>query len=130
MLERVRRPELERLLVKPRSGRIGVEGECAIAGVLEGVSSARLDRLCRLARRTSKLERARVMVREHFRVVVGTSEGCHPFRCLAMLVGSRSTRDLPVRDVARENVSKRVLGFVGNGRLPRALDESLAFESV
>src|SRR6266571_511353 len=130
MLSRIRRPQLERRFVEPRRGRIGVERERAVACLLERLSRTLLDVLCRFAGCSRKLERARVVVREHFRVIVRTPERFDPFRSATMLAGARSTRNLPIRDIANENVAERMLRFVRNGRLPSALHESLALECM
>src|SRR6185312_16463463 len=47
-----------------------------------------------------------------------------------VLLGPNGTRNLAVRDVTKQDVSKRVLALAGHGGTPCALDELLAVESV
>lgn len=56
-------------------------------------------------------------------MIVRTPERLDPCGSATMLAGARSTRNLPIRDIANEDVAERMLRFVRNGRLPSALHD-------
>ena len=70
------------------------------------------------------------MVRERLGVFVGTAEGFDPFRGAAMLLGPIRSGNLPIGDVANEDVQERVLGVVRHRRRPRTLHEALSIQSM
>src|SRR5438552_14215635 len=72
------------------------------------------------------------MVREHLGAVVAPvrSERLDPLGGGAVQVDTARARDLPVRDVADEQVQERVLRLARNGGAAVAADELLPLESV
>jgi hypothetical protein len=70
------------------------------------------------------------MVREHLRMVIDTAERLEPLGCAAMLVDSRRSGDLRIRNVADEYVAEGVLGLSGQRRTPLPAHELLSIECM
>ena len=126
----VERPELERLLVELESCSICEERRGAIAGVAERSSRVLFEPACIVPRRPRKFERREVVVGNALRVVLGPSERFDPCGRARVFVGARSARNLAVRDVANEQMPKRILAIVCNRRSALTADELLALERV
>ncbi len=122
--------KLDRPRVVSCGGSEGIERRRAIAG--GGVRPARKSReLCiRPTRRAEELERRLAVVHEHLRVIVGTPQRLDPRRDRAVLCGALRPRDLPVRDVANECMTKGELDVVLDRGLPLSSNEALPVERV
>ena len=90
---------------------------------------------CRLAERgrvepcdLGKLERLQVVVGEHLGLILGSAERLDPGRRLPVFERAGSAGDLPVRDVADEQVAEDELAFRGDRRDAGAPEELLALE--
>ena len=123
-------PELDCELVIPRRGREGIEGEGTVPCVPERDSRGLRQRLDVLAGRTRVLDRGRIVVSHHLRVVLGAAERLDPLCSGQVLVRALRTRDLLVRDVADERVPKDVLVLACDRAPPLAAHELLARERV
>ena len=80
--------------------------------------------------RPCELERARVVVREHLRMILETAVRLDPPRGAGVLFDPARPPDLPVRDVAQQHVQERVLRLPGHRGAALAADELLALERV
>ena len=78
-----------------------------------------------LPRRAGELERIRVVVGEHLGVIVRSAERLDPLCRPHVLLRAVRARDLPVRDVADEQVLERELRLSFDRAAPRALHELL-----
>ena len=75
-----------------------------------------------------KLESARIVVREHLRVVIRATEPLDPLGSEPMLLRASSPRDLAVGDVAYEDMPERVLALFSDRRPTLTPHELLALE--
>ena len=83
-----------------------------------------------LARRARELERAGVVVRNHLCVILGTTERLDPLGGTRVLLRPLGARNLPVRDVAHQDMLERELRLAGDRAAPRALHELLLLQRV
>ena len=83
-----------------------------------------------LTRRAGKFERVGVMVRNHLCMVFGTTERFDPLGGTHVFLRPLRARNLPVRDIANEDVLERELRLAGNRASPRALHELLLLQRV
>src|SRR5439155_26273550 len=78
----------------------------------------------------AQLERLQVVMGEHLRVIVGPSEPAYPFGRSAMSLHAFRAWDLPVRDVAHEQMAKRVFELPGDRAGTLAPQELLPLERM
>src|SRR6476661_6896868 len=69
-------------------------------------------------------------MREQLGMVVGAAETLDPAGGSRVPLAAHRARDLAVRDVTHENVSKCVLVLAGDGGAPLAADQALPLEGV
>src|SRR5688572_12229989 len=71
------------------------------------------------------------MVGEQLNVVVASlAERLDPLGCLPVALGSLGTRNLPIRDVAEQDVAERVLRLARDRRPPLTAEELLPLEGT
>src|SRR6266571_2403842 len=119
------RHQLERVREVAVGPRQRTERRRSIAGLTERSTCARSEPVDLLPRRSHKLERARIVMRDRFGVVVRTAERLDPLRGSDVLLGALGSRDLAVRDVADEQVLERKLRLALDGAAARTLHELL-----
>ena len=122
--------ELECRGVVTRRGGESIEREGPISGLLERGGCADDELLDIVTGASCVVQSCQVVVSEHLRAVLGTvvGERLDPFGRPPMAVDARSPRHLPVRHVADDHVSERVLSLAGDGRPSLPVDELLALE--
>src|SRR5918994_6173910 len=122
-------PQAHRLRIKPLGGAPGVEGGGSIASIAEREAGA----LCELARILSGPprggERALVVVGEQFRQVRPVAlQRLQPLCHEAMLLGAGGARELPIGNVANEDVMERIAASTSSRPEAFLSHESLPFE--
>src|SRR5262245_65305138 len=103
---------------------------CALAGVRERVSGPAGERIRTSSGRPCELERFKVVVGQLLGLVLTTTELLDPGCRGEVLRGAVGARDLPVGDVANEQVAERVLAVLDDRGRALAADELPAAEVV
>ena len=124
------RPELEGVLVIPRGGGVRVEGVGPVSRISEGTSRGVGKLAVVEAGGTRVVDCSHVVMREHLGVILGTAERIDPLRGTTVFVGAGGARDLPVGDVAYQQVPEGVFLVVLDRRPPFASNEVLALEGM
>ena len=107
-----------------------VQRQRVLAGIAQRSPRAHDEVVDILARRACELERAGVVVRNHLRVILGTTERLDPLGGTRVFLRPLGARNLPVRDVAHQDVLERELRLTGDRAAPRALHELLLLQRV
>ena len=119
------RPKLERGVVEPQRLPVGAE-RCSTFRRFTQREPGGLGHVADLQPRGFRVvECGAVVVREHLCAVVRTigRQRLDPLRCGPMLRGAIRAWDLPVRDLAYEDVTEFPLRLPGNRRTARATDK-------
>ena len=111
-------------------GVICVERESALTGVGEGFPRGAREHVGGAAGGRRQLERLEVVVRQHLGVVLAAAELLDPTGGREVLCGTLGARDLPVGNVADEQVAEGELALVDDGARSLAAHELPPLESV
>jgi hypothetical protein len=109
---------------------VGVQGERAVPGIAQGGSGRVGERRGGISGRSGQLEGLEVVVREHLGVVLAPPELLDPGGGKEVLLGAVLPRDLPVRDVAHEQVAEGVLAVALDGAAALPPDELLPLQGA
>ena len=85
-----------------------------LAGIAQRSPRAYKEVVDVLARRAGELERAGVVVRNHLGVIFRTTERLDPLGGTRVLLRPLGARNLPVRDIAHQDMLERELRLAGN----------------